>query len=617
MKKSKIKKLENEIRQHRWMYYNDLPEITDDEFDKLLNLLKDVSPDSKVIDETGAPPKKKKVKLPYKLGSLTNKGIDDIIPWMTKQKSNLYGSYKLDGLSIYAEWKNGILKLVTTKGDGEYGEDITQKAMLFKGMPRALKKKVSICARGEAVIFGDLPEGYKTKRNAMGGIINRDDIKDIKSVMVLFYELISAKKMPALESLRFRKLSRYGLLTPHTFVVMQNEIRTPKGKKFITNFLENTVRGGKETLPYNVDGVVLTADVSEREDIKFPKNKIAFKIENQPVETVVNEIVNQVTRLGYIIPVVHIGSIDIEGVEVKHPTGHNYNWLRKKQIGKGAIIGVVRSGDVIPYIKTVIKPGKVIIPRRCPSCDYLLKWEGVHLLCNNPKCKGSKIAQVEHFIRTMGAKEISAPTLTKLNCTSVRRFYMLTKEQISNTEGMGDVSADTFIEERNKTLHIEKYIFLAALGIPLVGERVSRKIIDHAYPKDIEHIFTDTKATVYGKCIDIEGIGPAVSTYVSENIKSHYKTYRLLKKLGLRFSKKNKTNRLNGESFQFTGAMELPRKEMESLVINNGGRISSVNKKLDYLVCNKNETSTKTEKADKLGIKKISELKFMNKLRVK
>jgi DNA ligase (NAD+) len=612
-----VKKLEKEIRQHRWLYYNDLPEITDKEFDSLLNLLKELDPDSKVIDETGAPPKKKKVKLPYVLGSLTNKGVDDVMKWMLSQRSNIYGSYKLDGLSIYAEWEKGILKLVTTRGNGILGEDITQKAMLFKGIPRKLKKKSTIKARGEAVILGDLPKGYKTKRNAIGGIINRDSTKHAKLVTVLFYELIDVKNLPPLESQRWNRLARYGLMTPHTFIVMRNEIKNLKGKKFILNFLEDQVKSGKETLPYDIDGLVLTAEESVREDVKLPKKKVAFKLENQPVETVVNEIVNQVSRLGYIIPVVHIGSIDIDGVEVKHPTGHNYDWLRKKKIGKGAVLGIVRSGDVIPYIKSVIKPGKVIIPRRCPSCDYLLKWEGVHLICNNKKCRGSKIAQVEHFIRTMGAQEISTPKLTKLNCTSIRKFYILTKEQISNTEGMGDVSADTFIEERNNTLHVEKYIFLASLGIPMVGRRVSRKIIDHAYPKKFENLFTDSKTTVYNKCIDIDGIGPAIAKFLSSSIKQHYKTYTLLKKLGLTFTKADKTNRLDGKSFQFTGKMSLSRKEMESLVLNNGGRIASVNKKLDYLVCNKNETSTKSDKARTLGIKRISEKKFTNMLKVK
>jgi len=137
---NQIKKLEEEIRQHRWLYFNEIPEITDQEFDALLNKLKDLKPDSKVINETGAPPKKKKVKLPYVLGSLTNKGVDDVMAWLTKQTSNIYGSEKLDGLSIYAEWEKGILKLVTTKGDGTYGEDITQKAMLFQGLPRTAKK---------------------------------------------------------------------------------------------------------------------------------------------------------------------------------------------------------------------------------------------------------------------------------------------------------------------------------------------------------------------------------------------------------------------------------------------------------------------------------------------
>jgi DNA ligase (NAD+) len=612
-----IKKLENEIRQHRFLYFNDIPEITDEEFDALLNLLKELKPDSEVINETGAIPKKRKVKLPFLLGSLTNKGVDDVMPWIIKQKSNIYGSYKLDGLSIYAEWEKGILKLVTTKGDGKYGENITEKAMLFNGIPRKLNKKATISARGEAILIGDLPEGYKTKRNAIGGIINRDDNKNAKLVSVLFYELIYSKKMPLLESQKWRKLNRIGLNTPHTFMVMRNEIKTPKGKKFILNFLEDHVKQAKESLPYDVDGLVLTNEECERENIKLPKNKVAFKLTNQEVETVVNRIVNQVTRLGYIIPVVHIGSIDIEGVEINHPTGHNYDWLRKKKIGEGAIVGIVRSGDVIPYIKSVIKPGKVIIPRRCPSCDYLLKWEGVHLLCNNKKCKGSKIAQVEHFIRTMGAQEISAPKLTKLNCTSIRKFYTLTKEQISNTEGMGSTSADTFIGERNKTLHVERHIFLAALGIPMIGEKVARKIIKHGYPKKFEKLFTDNKETVYNRCIDIDGIGPAISNFLASNIKNHFKTYRFLSKIGLTFIKATTTNRLDGKSFQFTGTMSLSRREMEGLVVNNGGRISSVNKKLDYLVCNKNETSTKTERAEKLNIKKISERTFMKKLKVK
>lgn len=612
LKKDEIKRHEELVIHHRELYYNKDPLISDDEFDKLIENLRFLSPSSPVLKQVGALPKRNKIVLPVILGSLDKTGITNILPWMAKQDDTIFGSYKLDGTSVYAEWTYGILTMLSTRGNSTVGEDILFKSNKLQLLPTKLPKLITVASRGEATIIGKIPKGYKTRRSAANGIINRDDLQGADKVSIVFYELIKHPKLPKTEASRFKAMKELGLTVPANFIFSIPEIT--KKPKYVIQYLTDILTE-KAKLDYDMDGIVLTKNISERENIKYPKLKVAFKIDTAPTSTTISSIEWNVTRTGRLIPIMHIDMIEVEGVEINHPSGHNYSYIKQKKMGVGAVVEVVRSGDVIPYIKGVIKPStKITMPKRCPSCDSILGFSGVDLVCNNKKCRGQKIANVEYFIKTLGTENISTPTLEKLNVDSIKKFYLLEKEDITSTDGLGDISADTIIEERNKTLRTTPDRLLAAFGISLIGLKNAKKITDIYFPTQLKfkRMFGLPKNKLSDMIIDITGLGPAVAGNFSRNIKKFEPLYKFLKSLGLKFEIIDKTNRLQGKSFQFTGTMELSRDKFEMMVLNHGGRLSSVTKKLDYLVvADVNTTSTKAARARELGIKIITEKHFM------
>ena len=156
--------LEQEIKKHRNLYYNESPSISDKEFDDLIENLRTVKPDSRVLKEIGASPKRNPVSLPVFLGSLENYFDDDVIKWIKKNKQKaLVASEKLDGVSLCAVYKHGKLTLLTTRGDGKTGENITYKAPFLKGLPLMIDEHESVIIRGEALLIGNVPDGYKTR----------------------------------------------------------------------------------------------------------------------------------------------------------------------------------------------------------------------------------------------------------------------------------------------------------------------------------------------------------------------------------------------------------------------------------------------------------------------
>jgi DNA ligase (NAD+) len=474
--------------------------------------------------------------------------------------------------------------------------------------------------RGEAVIREGIPEGYKTKRNAVAGIINRDDTKGLKSVDIFFYELIQHINLPDTEEERLNLIQKMGFNVPPAILLPRKDLINTKKSKLIVDNLTDMIRR-KARYPMDIDGIVLTKNTSKRENVMIPKNKIAFKITEDFVKTRVSGIVWNVTRTGRIVPVVHVDAVELGGVEVTHPTGHNYQWVKEKGIGEGAIIEIQRSGDVIPYIRAVFKKAKTFVsPRYCPSCNVRLIESDPDLLCKNQDCPGIAIAQIEYFITSLGAENIKYATIEKLyNSAKVRTlqdFFDLTERQISKIDGLGDITASMIIEERKKLLTTTEPELLAAFGIPLIGLKIAQKIFNHRkFKGSFDNFINCDQGVLRNIILSIEGIGPAKADAITDNISDYRSIYAYLKSVGLKFKKIKTTTKFGGKAFQFTGAMEKPREELETLVTLNGGRLASVSRYLDYLViADRNSASSKATKARQLGIKMISEEEFLEML---
>uniref|UniRef100_A0A6M3IHI1 DNA ligase (NAD(+)) n=1 Tax=viral metagenome TaxID=1070528 RepID=A0A6M3IHI1_9ZZZZ len=603
--------LKRQIKYHRKKYYGGEPEISDREFDKLISRLKEIDPDAQELQEVGALPKRRKIALPFILGSLDNKNITNVLKWMEKQDDDVMMSWKLDGVSVIAKWINTKLHLFATRGDGEYGEDILFKAKWISNLPKIIPDKKAVCARGEALI-SIVPATYKTRRSAAIGIMNRDDDGFMHLIKVMFYELIEpGSYTPKTEEERFSAMEKLGLNTAPSILIRKDEI-DEKTLKFLEGILDK-----KATYDYDIDGLVLAKNKQVRENVKVPKNKVALKMDMDAIVTEVKEIEWNTTRTGLIVPVVHVEATEINGIEIEGPTGHNWKWITDRKIDVGAVIEIIRAGDVIPYIREVIKPArKLNTPTECPICKKSLSTSGPNLICTNPKCAGAQIAQLEYFLRTLGAEQIAFATVKKLwdelKVRTIQDIYELTKKNISLLGGFGDTSAETIIEEIKRTLTAKRSALLAAFGIHLIGLKTAIKILEINGLQKFSLIFKAPKNVLYSKLIAIQGIGPSIAESFSENIHNYKEAYDFLKSKGLKFHESKKTNKLGGQSFQFTGTMSKERDEMEMLTINNGGRLASVSKRLDFLVTNdKSSPSTKARKARELQIKMITEKQFL------
>ncbi len=612
----KIKDLEKEIEKHRKYYYQDRkPKISDAKFDQLVKKLKKLKPDSPILKKVGYLPKKNKISLPFVLGSLNNIGTKDVLQWMRKQNDFIFVSHKLDGVSIYAEWRKGRLKIFSTRGNGTIGENLYDKAYLFKNLPMKIPIKERVAARGEAIIIGKIPEGYKTRRSAAIGILGRDDSDLAKNISIVFYTLLDYPNLPKKQTSRYKKMDQLGFKLARSFIVTPQELKSPSKSRRLLNFMIEIIQN-RNKLNYDIDGLVLIKNTGINENTSIPKNAVSFKIDRMPIETTVTKIEWSVGRTGRVVPVVHIDQIEIDGVEIDHPTGHNYDWLRKNKIGKGAIVTIIRSGDTIPKITSTIKPAKIPVrPRKCPSCNSILKLEGVDLICPSPNCRDKLLQQVEYFIRALGAENISIPTLEALNITSIQRFYEITKEEILKTEGFQEAKANIFLEERKKTLLVTEAQLLTAFGIPLIGPRNAKKITDELFIGKFHIMFRMSESRLYEDAVMISGIGDVMAESFADNIKNYADIYKFLKKKGLKFISEKRSRKLEGKTFLITGTLSEPREKIELLIMNNGGKLTKSFKQLDYLIAeNKNSTSTKAMKAREAGVKIISERKFRNML---
>ena len=612
----KLTKLEKEIQKHRKFYYQDRnPQISDAEFDELVEKLKNQKPDSPVLQQVGYIPKRHKIALPFILGSLENINVANVLTWMRRQKDFIFVSYKLDGVSVFAEWKNGKLETLSTRGNGKIGEDLYEKACFFKDLPLKIPIKERVCARGEAIVIGKVPKGYKTRRSAAIGILGRDDYKLADNISIRFYTLLDYPKLPEKVSSRFKKMSLLGLKCVKSFVISQKYLKSPiKSKKLLNRMIE--IIQNRNKLDYDIDGLVISNNTGYNENVAIPKNSVSFKIDRMPVETTVTEIEWSVSRTGRVVPVVHIDQIEIDGVAIEHPTGHNYDWLRKQCIGKGAIITVIRSGDTIPKITSVISPAKIPArPKRCQSCNSILKLDGVDLVCTSKNCRQKQLLQVEYFIKTLGAENVALPTLDSLNITTLQKFYEITKDEILKAEGFQEAKANIFVEEREKTLTTTEDSLLAAFGIPLIGPKTAKKIVDELFVGKFHVMFRTSESRLYEDVVEISGIGDVTAETFADNIKQYKDIYKFLKSKGLKFKQQKRSNKLEGKTFLITGTLSESREKMELLIINNGGRLTRAFNSLDYLVCNdKNSTSTKAKKAREKGIKFITEVQLRNML---
>lgn len=596
-KKAKEPSIIASLKNYDRLYAIGMSTISDTEYDNLKDKARASYPNDPYFKAVGSDTtdSRVKVKLPYVLGSLNKVKADGTCnKWLNETSDRIIVTPKLDGLSILVNFYNGMVEKAMLRGDGEYGFDITHKTKKFIN---PIDEKASLWLRGE-ILLSDLPPGYKNKRNAVAGIINDENSEHLDKLICLFYEHINSP-----------------LDSEHERLKMMNFFKIPTVEYEVCNNINEetlieALKDFKSHYPdFLIDGLVLTRNMSERENVKYPDNKVAFKVNQEAVETTIRRIEWNTSRSGKVVPLVYVEPTDIDGVTVSKATGFNAEYIISNRLYNGSKITVCRSGDVIPIIVDIISFNDVpVSPTHCKSCNTELVMVGVNLVCENIDCPARTVKKLEHFIKTIGVMGVSEATLENLGVNSIRQLYELTVDDIMHIEGFGHKKAESIYTELREKLIMSKAKFLASIGIPGLGESIAELVVKNV---PFENLW-DTKDFSF-----IPGIGDIISDNIVKGLKEAFNTYVILSAYGMRFKEVSNDNDLSGKILTLTGNAPIKRDDLVRILENIGCSVKGISKKTNILVTNDvDSNSSKAQKAREFGIPFMSYDELMKKLNI-
>ena len=648
-----IENLREKINYHNHKYYVlSESEISDYDFDMLLSELQEIEKKHPELITKDSPTQRvgsdltksfNQIKHKTPMLSLSNTYSEEELRAFdqrvkggleTEDEIEYVVELKIDGVSASIHYKDGTLHKAATRGDGKVGEEITANIRTIKSIPLSVKESKPFEIRGEVFMpiddFNKMnlereANGEKTfanPRNSTAGtlkLLNPQEVAKRPLDIFAYYILSRELKIKSQEEgLNYLKENGFKI---------NPEFRLCKSIDEVIQYC-HTWEIERDKLPYEIDGVVIKVNSYKQQHqlgsiAKSPRWATSFKFKAKQVITKLNKVTWQVGRTGAITPVAELEPILLAGSVISRATLHNYDEIQRKDIREGDFVKLEKGGDVIPKIVAVDlsqrldSSNTLPIPKECPVCKQLLvKSETeVALYCINIDCPAQIKGRLSHFA-SRTAMDIEGLGEAIVNLFVDKGFlktftdiYNLSKHEVElkALEGFGSKSIDNLFASINKSKEQPFHKVLFALGIRYVGAGVARKLTT-AF-KTIENIKTAT----IEKLEAVDEIGPSIShslTQYFSNI-TNVKLVNELKEKGLKFEEEiseSSNQNLLGLSFVLTGSLEkLTRDEAKEKIISAGGKfISSLSKKTDYLVAGENAGS-KLEKANKLGVKVISE----------
>jgi len=656
-----MEKLREEIRHHEYRYYVlDDPEITDAQFDALMNELKKlerehpelITPDSPT-QRVGGKPREGFVKVPHSVPmlSLDNAYSEEELRNWERRVHELSGrksvefvcELKLDGMSLALRYEGGKLVRGITRGDGTTGEDVTSNVRTVRSVPLSVAgeklKKAGLPAdfevRGEMLMpiasFKRMNEErekhglsvFANPRNATAGTVRQlePSITAQRRLDFFGYILIGEGGKAAIFDKQWDTLNA---LDAAGFKVNP---RRALAKDFdeVWDFI-GQCEEKRETLPYEIDGVVIKVnEVGLQRQLGFtgkaPRWAIAYKYAARAGITLIEDILVQVGRTGKLTPVAALKPVPIGGTTVSRATLHNMDEIERLGVKIGDWVEVERGGDVIPKVTRVVDDKdhprghkSFHMPEKCPVCGgNIARTEGeVDYRCVNQKCPAKLRETILHFASrgVMNIDGMGDALVTQLTerglVKDVADIYKLTKADLLSLERMGDKSAQNVLNEieHSKQLPLERVIF--GLGIRFVGERTAQFLAEHF--GDLNSLMNAGEEELQ----QVEEVGPRIAKSIVEFF-SEPKNRELVEELRaagltLRGKKKERGTKLAGKTFVLTGTLSsLTRDEAKKMIEDAGGKVTgSVSKKTDYVVAGA-EAGSKLDKAKELGVAVIDE----------
>lgn len=542
-----------------------------------------------------------------------------------KQNLELYIEPKFDGASLNLLYENGQLFSAITRGDGKIGENVTQNARTITSIPLTIPYKERIEIRGEVLItksdFNAInqeltKQGKQTlanPRNAAAGSLRQLDSAITRSRRLKFYPWGVGEN-----NLKFTKHNQIMEFIRSLGFLQDEFCVLCVGLENAQNAYNELLRR-RESASILMDGMVLRLnDVSQEEKfgytVKFPRFMVAYKFPALEKSTIILDVVWQVGRTGALTPKAIYQSVNIDGANVQHATLHNYDEICRLGVKIGDVVSIIRSGDVIPKITGVLRPGKeqkeIIKPKFCPQCDSKLFDDGAILKCQNLACKARVLNNMIYFAskKCMNIDGLSSATIRLFYelglIKNISDLYRLKQSDLENLEGFKDKKITNLLNAiaASKTPSLER--FIASLGIELIGEVAAKKIAQHQKQ--------NWRNASYDELISIDGFGENMAKSYLEFMRiNREKIDELLSFITPKIQTQTpQTSQISNKTFVLTGTLSAPRQSFKERIEALGGRVSSaISSNTDFLLCGQNAGS-KLNKAKELGVEILNEAQF-------
>ena len=622
----------DELKHFSDLYYkNDISAITDQEFDKLLKEIEEIEIENPSWVRADSPTQrvgsnltgKQTLKHSRPMLSLENTYNEiEVNEWYNKLPDDVFGivvEAKYDGVSFAARYRDGKLVLGLTRGDGEYGEDITENLKLIPDLNTNISPDFSGEVRGEIIMerseFERLNKDgkYANPRNLASGTLKLLDQEEFKKRRLTAYVYWLEGNLESSQSSDLEKIAELGFRKPLYYLTFSYDQIVEA-----LNSISKARKSGE--LNVDLDGAVLKVDNKNLwESIggtsKFPHWAKAYKYDTETEITTVKDVEFWVGHSGKITPVAILEPVVLGGSTIQKATLNNKGYMEELGLMIGDEVNIKKAAEIIPFINFVLterREGKnltpVKFPSECPSCGSILeKYNDEHadFYCMNEDCKYRVIGKIVKYTNTMeidGFAEIIVERLYNAGILkSIEDLYRLKdhRDELLKVDRMGEKTVTKLLSniEASKSQTLEK--FITAISIRNVGAGTSKRLLKKY--SSLDEIRSATKEDLMG----IEDIGEIVAqSLVSFFIE---KSEFLDTMIGFGINTKQEkqaeiisTSAIRGKTFCITGALTRLRKDVEIAIEAQGGKVSSsVSRKTDYLVTNDGVTLTSKLKAAK------------------
>ena len=591
------------------------PKLTDDIYDIIKDYIRKKYPKDAYLKRVGADVDNKVV-LPYYMGS-QNK-IKDSESEITKYKKKYPGPYlisdKLDGVSGMFVYEGDNVKLYT-RGNGREGQDISHLHKYISGFPK-IKKQDKLAVRGEFIISKDnwdklkkVDDTLSNPRNTVSGAINSKILNKqlLKMIDFVAYTLVFPNLpngLPELDKMKFN--------------VVNNTVVDDISLAFLSKNLEVSRKN-----KYVIDGIVIS-DISKVYEIalgKNPEHSFAFKSIHtlEQIEVIVKEVEWNISKDKYMKPIVKFDEILLDDVKIKQATGFNAGYIEKNNIGPGSRIVIIRSGNVIPHIQSVLTTSANGKPSMPGELDKDYKWNDTHvdiIKIGEDRNADFDIKNIVYFMKTAEVDNMGPGNITKIynaGFHNIKSILKIQKEDLLKIEGFKGKSADNILKALEKVKELDCLVLMDASNMLGRGFSYKKiKMITDVYPSilidNAENREKSLKISIED-LMKVEGIAKISAKLFIENLPRFYEFYDSLgvkckgieEKVDKSVEKTENAN-IKDKKFIFTG---FRNKDYEKIIVENGGKVvTSISKSTHYLIVkNKTEKSGKIDKATELGVK--------------